>query len=121
MIDFRVYGQPRPQGSKNIYRGRLVESAKGLKEWREAVATEAAKQSFYTEQPVELLVHFYLERPKTVKRAKPSVKPDLDKLLRSIGDSISGVLIKDDAQIVIMSAKKEYGEPGAWIQLVETF
>jgi len=121
MIDFTVSGQPRPQGSKNIYRGRLVESAKGLKEWRQAVADEAAKQNFYTEEPVELLVHFYLERPKTVKRAKPSVKPDLDKLLRSIGDALTGVVIKDDSQIVGVSAKKEYGEPGARIQLVTIF
>jgi len=121
MIDFTVSGQPRPQGSKNIYRGRLVESAKGLKEWREAIAEQAAKQNFYTEDPVEILVHFFLERPKTVKRARPSVKPDLDKLMRSVGDALSGVVIKDDAQIVSISAKKEYGEPGARIQVVEIF
>ena len=121
MIDFTVSGQPRPQGSKNIYRGRLVESAKGLKEWREAVAKEAAKQNFYTDQAVEVLVHFYLERPKTVKRERPSVKPDIDKLLRAIGDALTGTVVKDDSQIVSVSAKKEYGEPGARIQVVEIF
>jgi len=121
MIEFRVDGKPVPQGSKNIYRGRLVESAKGLKEWRHAIALEAAKQNWYTEEPVNILVHFYFQRPKTVTRARPSVKPDIDKLLRSVGDALTGVVFKDDSQIVEIAAKKEYGEPGAWIQVVETF
>jgi Holliday junction resolvase RusA-like endonuclease len=121
LIEFTVFGNPRPQGSKTVFRGRVVDSAKGLKEWRNAIAIEAAKQDWFTDEPVNILIHFYMPRPKTVKRLLPSVPPDLDKLIRGVGDALTGVVIKDDAQIVEISAKKEYGVPGAWIQVTKTF
>ena len=121
MISFRVFGDPAPQGSKTIMRGRLVESSKKLPAWRKAV-TEAAEQvDFYTEDAVDVLIIFYMPKPKSLKRKRPSVKPDIDKLIRSVSDCLSGTVIKDDAQIVTISARKEYSdEPGAEIQVVET-
>ena len=121
MISFRVFGDPAPQGSKTIMRGRLVESSKKLPAWRKAV-TEAAEQvDFYTEDAVDVLIIFYMPKPKSLKRKRPSVKPDIDKLIRSVGDCLSGTVIKDDAQIVTIGARKEYSdEPGAEIQVVET-
>jgi Holliday junction resolvase RusA-like endonuclease len=49
------------------------------------------------------------------------VSPDLDKLIRAVGDSLtdSGVVI-DDSRIVRISARKLYAEgiaPGATIQV----
>jgi Holliday junction resolvase RusA-like endonuclease len=66
-------------------------------------------------------VAFYLPKPKTVDRQLPSVSPDLDKLIRAVGDSLtdSGVVI-DDSRIVRISARKLYAEgiaPGATIQV----
>ena len=60
---------------------------------------------------------------KTVDRQLPSVSPDLDKLIRAVGDSLtdSGV-VTDDSRIVRISARKLYAEgiqPGATI-LVKT-
>lgn len=121
MIQFRVFGEPAPQGSKTIMRGRLVESSKKLPAWRKAIADAAKELNEYTEEPVEVLIIFYLPKPKTVKRKYPSVKPDLDKLCRAVGDGITGILIKDDSQIVELSARKEYGQPGAFIQIAEIF
>jgi len=45
-IAFEVFGIPTPQGSKNVYRGRLVEaqSAK-LKIWRQEVKDQAPENS----------------------------------------------------------------------------
>lgn len=121
MIEFRVFGEPAPQGSKSVYRGRLVESSKKLKPWRDAVRSAASQIDFYTDEAVDVNIIFYMPKPKTVKRQRPSVTPDLDKLCRAVGDAITGELIKDDAQIVELSARKEYGEPGAWIQVTKTF
>lgn len=115
---FTAFGDPAPQGSKNVYNGRLVEASKKLKPWRAAV-TDAVFRAFvatgdesqFTE-PVEVTATFYLPRPRTVKRLLPSVPPDLDKLQRSLGDALSidaGVLA-DDSLIVRWHASKVYAE-----------
>ena len=113
-VSFRVYGVPVPQGSKNVYRGRLVEAqGKKLKDWREAVkkAAEDNYQGDLIEGPVELQVIFYITKPKTVKREFPTVPADLDKLIRAIGDALSGSVYKDDSQIISITADKRYGDP----------
>ena len=126
MIEFEVFGRPAPQGSKTIMRGRLVESSKYLPAWRKAIAeaaTEAqAETGFYSDQPLAVSVIFFLPRPKTVKRSLPTAPPDLDKLARAIGDSCTGILYNDDAQIVSLQLTKVYDddhEAGAIITLEE--
>ena len=37
-------------------------------------------------------------------------RPDLDKLVRSAGDAMTGIVYVDDGQIAILSACKEYGD-----------
>ena len=114
MIEFEVFGRPAPQGSKTIMRGRLVESSKYLPAWRKAIAeaaTEAqAETGFFSDQPLAVSVIFFLPRPKTVKRSLPTAPPDLDKLARAIGDSCTGILYNDDAQIVEMNLSKLYAD-----------
>ena len=129
MISLNVVGRPTPQGSKRVFNGRLVEAqSANLKKWRKAIAD--ACQPFYRENihlgPVRLEVDFYLERPKTVKPEKrplPIVPPDLDKLVRGVGDGIgqSGIIWGDDSQIVELMARKFYAderEPGAEIRII---
>jgi crossover junction endodeoxyribonuclease RusA len=74
------------------------------------------------DEPLELSVIFYLPRPKTATRDFPAVMPDLDKLIRAVGDSLSGLVYVDDSRIVSISAQKRYADyrgPGAFI-LVNT-
>jgi len=124
---FTVFGEPAPQGSKRYVGGnaasggRFIEASKKLEPWRQAVASavklmfEATVDSSTFEPGVPLEVHvtFVMPRPSTVKRLFPTVAPDLDKLCRSLGDSMSleryAVLIPDDAQIVRWYAEKVYG------------
>lgn len=124
MIEFEVFGRPAPQGSKTVMRGRLVESSKYLPAWRKAIAEAAtecnARTGFFSDQPLAVSVIFFLARPKSVKRVWPTVPPDVDKLARAIGDSCTGILYEDDAQIVHLTVSKEYGEnPGAIIAIEE--
>jgi Holliday junction resolvase RusA-like endonuclease len=129
VITLDVYGRPTPQGSKRVFNGRIVEAqSANLKKWRAAI--EEACQSYANQNihlgPIRLEVDFYLERPKTVKvkdRALPIVPPDLDKLLRGVGDGIgqSGIIWGDDSQIVEISARKFYAddrETGAIIRII---
>jgi len=62
-----------------------------------------------------------MPKPKTVDSPLPSVAPDLDKLVRAVGDAlaIAGVYA-DDSRIVRISARKVYAqgiEPGASISV----
>jgi crossover junction endodeoxyribonuclease RusA len=120
-IAFTVYGTPRPQGStrafyvKSLGRAVITSDNVKLKPWRQqisdtALSLNAAK--FDRAVPVEVSMHFYFQRPaRAKKRRGMTVKPDGDKLVRAIFDAITGVLIEDDAQIVVFQARKHYGGP----------
>ena len=126
LIRLDVLGLPKPQGSKKVIHGRLIEaSGQALKIWRRQIAD--ACEPYLTQNihlgPIKLEVDFYLPRPRSIpksQRAKPIVPPDLDKLIRAVGDAIgqSGLIWGDDSQIVEISARKHYAddrEPGAVI------
>lgn len=107
--DFRVYGTPAPQGSKrHVGHGRMIESSKAVKPWREAVrwsAIEAMREQGITrplDGPLAARIVFALRRPgSAAKRVHPDRKPDLSKLVRSTEDALTDAgLIADDARIV---------------------
>jgi crossover junction endodeoxyribonuclease RusA len=130
-ITFDVVGRPAPQGSKkSIGNNRFIEASKFLPAWRTAIslaAEQAVAEQLWARVsgPVELEVMFYLERPSSIssnKRAFPIVPPDLDKLMRGVGDALSGVIYDDDAQIIRVLCWKQYAdkrEPGAFIRVAE--
>lgn len=124
MISYFVEGEPAPQGSKNgfVKNGRvvMVESSKKVKPWREAVAWQTkAKVTEPMTSPVEIALVFHLPRPKTVNRMWPSVKPDLDKLIRSTFDGLTtGGLYTDDALVIAVSASKQYATDRIGCQII---
>ena len=120
-----VAGEPASQGSHSVIHGRIVQvnSAKH-KRWRNAVAFAALDLVTdgweLLDEPLELSVIFYLPRPKTTTREFPAVMPDVDKLLRAVFDSLSGVIYVDDSRIIRATAQKLYADdrgPGAVIRL----
>ena len=122
LADFVVTGVPVPQGSMNAFvrNGRaIVTSANAkLKPWR-AQVTEASRATgifFPRESAICLHAEFFLPRPKSLlKRIVFHIrKPDLDKLVRAIGDGVtdSGLWV-DDSQVVAIYATKHYVEPDA--------
>lgn len=124
MISFFVAGDPAPQGSKVSYgKGRMVESSKKLKPWRERVTVEA--KTHVLDEPLDghlrLIVNFYMPAPaKTRFGSRPAGTPDLDKLVRAVGDALTASkIIKDDARIVSLIAHKHWAldTPGAEITI----
>lgn len=81
--------------------------------------------------PVSLRACFVFPRPKhhlrtgkregEVKENAPGWKtsaPDLDKLVRALGDALTGIVYRDDAQIVDLGVTKIYGQnPGVTVRL----
>ncbi|CAB0520777.1 RusA family crossover junction endodeoxyribonuclease [Corynebacterium diphtheriae] len=118
-ISFFTEGKPAPQGSKNAYRRGnkvlLVESSKKLPAWRTAVKNEAS-QHIHTPHggPIALTLTFHLPRPKTLPKKITHMikKPDLDKLIRSTCDALTGTAYIDDNQINEITAQKLYAPKG---------
>lgn len=136
MVTLNVPGIPIPQGSKNIFNGRLVEvNARKLRIWRSAIGVAATNhhQGEPLDMPLHMTIEFRFPRPKhhfgmgknslTLKEKAPTLytnKPDLDKLVRAVGDALTQAnIIRDDSRITRITARKIYGAPGATITLDE--
>ena len=133
MLTFTVDGDPKPQGSKRGFvtktgRVAMVEQAgKPLKDWRENIAYTARAARIashwepYADGAVKVEIVFRMKRPLKPKFPVPAVRPDLDKLVRSVFDACTTAHIwTDDSQVTHLIARKEYGEPGitvtVWIK-----
>lgn len=124
-IAITVVGIPQAQGSARAFMpkgGRfpvVTSSNPKLRGWRHLVADAAGRAVAAAgvsvmDGPVRVVAEFYLPRPKSLgKKSAPHVKaPDLDKLQRSLGDALSGVVMRDDSQIVGWKVSKFYAAVG---------
>lgn len=123
---FFVKGRPIPQGSMKFVRpGVMIHSrSQDLALWRADIARNAELFGFKpVSSAVKVELDFIMARPKSAKRAFPSVKPDLDKLIRAVLDGLTGVVYEDDSQVILIQSSKTYGEKqGVWIgieQIIE--
>ena len=117
-------GIPQPQGSKRGFvsangKVSMVESAAGVKPWRSDVkvfAADAMRGKPLVTGPAFLHCHFVMKRPVSTPKTKPTPratkKPDLDKLLRAIGDALKGTVYAEDSLIVEMIGTKRIAEDG---------
>ena len=72
---------------------------------------------------VRVTVAFWWSRPKSTKKTviHKTTKPDLDKCLRSILDSLTGIAFKDDSQVVECHVFKSFGDVEGALVTVESF
>lgn len=125
MISFEVFGLPKSKGSFRPFVNRktgqaLMVRGKSSVQWETLVRSEAqrARTSLCPlDGPLTCTLVFSLQAPKTVKRQHPTTRPDLDKLVRGVFDGMTGILYKDDCQIVALHCSKKYGVPGVTISL----
>jgi Holliday junction resolvase RusA-like endonuclease len=137
VIEFTVYGKPQPAGSKRAFvkggRAIVVDDAKGSRPWKQEV-TGAAVRAMHDaglttvsdapmpgfDGPLVVTFAFYVDRPKghygvrDLKKSAPPypiVRPDLLKLARAVEDALTGVVYRDDSQIVRETLEKHYGLP----------
>lgn len=125
-ITFTVHGTPKPKGSSRAFviskagfkpRAIITNANTGTKDWEHAIrdAAQGVAGDVFFDGAVALHVAFYLQRPKSVserKRAFLTTKPDLSKLIRAAEDPLTGILWKDDSQVVAVTATKAYAGHG---------
>lgn len=125
-VSFEVLGIPAPQGSTRAFvvGNRAVTTNKGSPKhmaWRDSVAAAAQRAaeervdwSGPLDEPLTLTVTFRFPMPASRSKADRAAgecpklsAPDLDKLVRSVGDALqAGGLIRDDSRIVQLDARK---------------
>ncbi len=130
-IEFVVYGKPAQMGSKKAFvrGGRAIitdDNSEKRKQWANAVSSVAAevmRGRDLISSPVQLRAMFYFRRPNchygtgrnatTLKGSAPelhSQTPDLDKLIRCLGDALTGIVFRDDALIWSMVISRHWTE-----------
>ena len=127
-VSFTVYGEARPAGSKTAgvsKTGRVFVrvASRGVKSWQGEVrraAAEAMGGDPLMDGPLAVVFVFVQPRPKSHYGKRgilpsapvfPIVRPDLLKLARAVEDALTGIVYRDDAQIVSEGLGKRYGEP----------
>ncbi|MDO4857120.1 MAG: RusA family crossover junction endodeoxyribonuclease [Thermoguttaceae bacterium] len=109
-IHFRVDGKPITEGSTKAFttakgKPKIVHENPNLKAWRDLIkysfldVRNTGKRWELTEAAIELKAVFYLKRG-------GNHNGDLDKLIRAVGDALTGVCYVDDDQIVRIMAEK---------------
>jgi Holliday junction resolvase RusA-like endonuclease len=121
-ITFFVSGTPIPQGSMKAFRVRnsdkivMTHSNSKLSEWRNLVSDKAINEARILDwamaergEAIEVKFSFKFPRPKSRKNdIRLTTRPDLDKIVRSLNDSLTGILYEDDSQIDCLYAEKSY-------------
>ena len=116
-VRIEVEGVPAAQGSMIRFpNGGMTHAGKNLAPWRREVR-DAAREAMggsspWLDVPVSLDLAFRLPQLKRATRAHPHKRPDLDKLVRAIGDALEGEVFTDDAQVVQIVASKAYVKDG---------
>lgn len=140
-VTFFVPGIPKTAGSKRAFMRPvmrfpvIVDDCKRGADWKGDVKAFAVEHwtDMPTRDPVRVRFTFSLPRPDchfgsgknsgTLKKSAPSYhvkKPDVDKMSRAIMDALTGIVWRDDAQVVAKLVTKDYApKPGVEV-VIET-
>lgn len=127
-LKFTVRGLAETQGSKAARHanGRAwvvdgsAKKAKRHETWRSAVA-DAAREAIgdrplVSNVPVVVVLRFFLPRPASAPKTRRTWpigarSGDVDKLARSVLDSLTNTVLGDDSQVVHLVVTKDFGDP----------
>lgn len=125
-----IYGKPQPKERPKVYNGHGITPIR-TRQYEAMLRSEWQKAGGELfEEPVSVSVQFYLPTPTSWSKAKkeraergivrPTVRPDIDNLVKIILDGLNGVAFKDDKQVIELMAVKFYSaEPRTVIRVNE--
>lgn len=128
MLEFTYYGEIRGKGRPRFRKiGNFVstytptETRDYEMSIKESFLVECANEErFFNGEQLAMDLQIYQAIPKSVSKkkaqemlediVKPTKKPDIDNILKSVCDALNKVAYTDDTQIVKMSIEKHYAE-----------
>jgi crossover junction endodeoxyribonuclease RusA len=123
LLTLFIPGHPKPQGS-HAYKGHragkavIVESSASSGQWRDRVAWAVhdawRPRPVLAGVPLSAELVFVMPRPSSTPKTTPPAirRPDLDKLVRTIFDALTGPVFTDDSVIVDLYACKRLAATG---------
>ena len=127
-MDYNIWYPVKP---KSAPRPRVTKfgtyNAKDYTDWKKGLGLLAkARIKKPIENEVFIKIEFFYEIPKSWSKKKKELakwhksKPDIDNLIKGVLDSLNGIAYKDDAQVVMIQARKQYAaENGVKIEITE--
>jgi Holliday junction resolvase RusA-like endonuclease len=113
-INFRIIGYPvgwtaPKQGIVKGSSKRIFYQTPQLKRWQETVRAQVTyNKPLIVDGALAIVLHFFLEKPKSNRQLFPTTKPDLDNLIKSTIDAMKKLVMKDDNIIQEIKASKRW-------------
>ncbi len=110
MITFTLPIDPFPKLRPRLGRGGHVRTPQKTRNFENSVRVMANpyRPKELLLGPIKIVVDFYMKPPARGRREYPTTRPDTDNLIKSVSDSLNGIMWKDDSQIVEIYARKLY-------------
>lgn len=124
-LTFTVEGEAIPQGRPRFTRNGHAYDPEKSRDYKERVAFAASwamrgQEAFPKEIPLKCVIAIWQKMPKRFTKKqkelaeneflRPTVKPDLDNIVKAITDAMNGIVYADDAQIVDLVCGKYYAQ-----------
>ncbi len=108
VFDIIPVAQERPRSRVVVMKDRkpfvVVYDPKKSKDFKKAlieiIMKTTALPTMLLDQPMVMSCRIYIQRPKSVKREFPEVKPDLSNYIKGVEDAMNDLVYKDDSKIV---------------------
>lgn len=128
-MNLTIYGKPQPKERPRVYKGHGITPTR-TKNYEAKIAAEwRAEYPNPLEGDIRVEIRFFMPTPISWSKAKmeraergiirPSVRPDIDNLVKIILDGLNGVAFMDDKQVVELTAAKYYSANPRTAILVE--
>lgn len=136
IVTFYVEGEargkqrPRTVRKDGVLRTYTPKETKDYEQLVKSAYLHEAKGAFFT-GPVCVMMTVIVELPKSMSKAKrqeilikdsmrPTKRPDLDNVAKSVCDALNKTAYKDDAQIVRLCVSRHYGgKNGVYVTISE--
>lgn len=121
-ILFSVYGLPVAKGRPRMTKSGHTYTPQKTRNHEDLVKLSYIQNygTLILEKPLAVMIVFYMPIPKSASNSqrlkmlrgevKPTKRPDIDNLAKTVLDGLNGVAYKDDNQIVELKLQKKYGE-----------
>lgn len=112
IVEGKVIGKQRPRFAR---KGNFVQTYTPQKtiDYEKLIKTSFKKKYPKFEplkSPLYVNIRAFFVRAKSNKMTKPTIKPDIDNIIKSVLDSLNGLAYIDDKQVIAVAVEKYWGE-----------